>query len=158
MDVDADFKGLGVEVLLQKISHPFSASLSGTGRCLSECWITCSRRRSSPLSRAMSARGVLSTAMNTAFTTAWTPGDTLTSKSVMVSVSTLGMMTGSAKHPEGTAFVRLMSTPLRAFGHYSDRGYDLTAVFLKKTYPYTSASSNLFTTFALVGAPYCLLY
>ena len=98
-----------------KTSHPCSAYLSEAGRCLSRCWITCSRKPSN------------------------------------LSVSTLGMMTG-------TAFVRFMSTLSRAFGHCLDRGYDLIEDFLKKTYPYTSASSSSFTTFALVGAPYCLPY
>jgi hypothetical protein len=65
----------------------------------------------------------------------------------------------------GMAFVRFTSTPLKAFGHCLERGYDLKvpcgagiAGFLKRTYPYTSASSSLFITFALVGAPYCPLY
>lgn len=63
-----------------------------------------------------------------------------------------------ARDDDEDAFVRFMSIPLRAFGHYSGHGYDLTKNSLKKTYPYTSASSSLFMTSALVGAPYCLLY
>jgi hypothetical protein len=57
-----------------------------------------------------------------------------------------------------TAFVRFTSTPLKAFGRCLDRGYDLIEGFLKRTYRCTSASSSLSITFALVDAPYCLLY
>jgi hypothetical protein len=54
-----------------------------------------------------------------------------------------------------TAFVRFMSTPLRAFGHSYAPGFGHIEVYRRKNCRVIRAFSSLFTTFAGEEKPCC---
>src|SRR3954471_1592233 len=139
LDAVADWRGRPAAARWRRTSRPSSARSNPVVRLSCACWPTCSRRRSSRLSRRSSPRVLASTPTSTTSTPACRPGAISTKQSVTHMASTRAMRMA-------TASARSTSTPWRGRGPCCAPGSARTAASHKRSCRCISAFLSSCTT------------